>query len=193
MGVDNPYPDNVETDSGDPVVGMVGGSYGGAIQLVAAGIDPRIDAIVPAIAWNSLPASLYPDSSFKTSYASLLLLSLITTGARINNQIYLGIATGDLIGWLSQTSLAVLSNSGPDYVVGNILAPTLFIQGTSDVLFPLQQALANARALSPLTPHEDNLVLRRSRPVPERDRPRAAAASEQHPPGRTRWRGWMST
>ena len=37
----------------DPRVGMVGASYGGAIQLVTAGIDCRVDAIVPQIAWHS--------------------------------------------------------------------------------------------------------------------------------------------
>ena len=33
--------------AGDPRVGMVGGSYGGGIQLVTAAIDCRVDAIVP--------------------------------------------------------------------------------------------------------------------------------------------------
>jgi ABC-2 type transport system ATP-binding protein len=31
----------------DPAIGMVGGSYGGGIQLVTAGIDNRVDVIVP--------------------------------------------------------------------------------------------------------------------------------------------------
>ncbi|AQT82074.1 hypothetical protein B1R94_26750 [Mycolicibacterium litorale] len=132
----------------DPAVGMVGGSYGGGIQLVAAGTDSRIDAIVPGIAWNSLNNSLYPDGAFKTSYGSLLLLSLVTTGARINNQIYLGIITGDLLGVLSNTAQAVLAASGPNFVVGNITAPTLFIQGTVDVLFTLQQAIDNAQSMA---------------------------------------------
>ncbi|WP_161976315.1 S9 family peptidase [Mycolicibacterium sp. CH28] len=132
----------------DPRVGMVGGSYGGGIQLTSAGTDSRIDAIVPGIAWNSLNGSLYPDNAFKTSYASLLLLSLVTTGARINNQIYLGVLTGDLVGWLSNTAKAVLASSGPNFVVGNIQAPTLFIQGTVDVLFTLQQAIDNAQTMA---------------------------------------------
>lgn len=36
--------------AGDPLVGMLGGSYGGGIQLTSAGIDSRIDAIAPGIA-----------------------------------------------------------------------------------------------------------------------------------------------
>ena len=61
-------------DADDPAIGMVGGSYGGGIQLVTAGIDPRVDVIVPGIAWNSLLDSLYTNEAFKTSYSSLLLL-----------------------------------------------------------------------------------------------------------------------
>ena len=143
---------SVEKDgTGDPLIGMVGGSYGGGIQLVAAGIDKRIDAIVPGIAWNNLTDSLYPRDTFKTSYASLLLLSLVTTGARINTQIYEGIILGDLLGVLTNSQQALLASSGPDFLDGNITAPTLFIQGTVDVLFPLQQALMNSQMLNPAT------------------------------------------
>lgn len=144
--------DSVQKDStGDPLIGMVGGSYGGAIQLVAAGIDKRIDAIVPGIAWNTLNVGLYPRDTFKTSYATLLLLSLVTAGSRINNQIYQGIILGDLLGVLTNSQQALLANSGPDFLVGNITAPTLFIQGTVDVLFPLQQGLLNSQMLNPAT------------------------------------------
>ena len=51
---------------------MVGGSYGGGIQLDAAAIDPRIDAIVPDIAWNSLVTSLYKEQTVKQGWANLL-------------------------------------------------------------------------------------------------------------------------
>src|SRR6476661_849798 len=42
----------------DPLIGMVGASYGGGIQLVTAAIDPRVDAIVPTIAWNNINTAL---------------------------------------------------------------------------------------------------------------------------------------
>ena len=139
---------NSQIDSAnDPRVGMVGGSYGGGIQLTSAATDPRIDAIVPGISWNSLNNSLYPNGAFKTSYASLLLLSLVLSKARINNQIYLGIITGDLLGVLSQTAQAVLSSSGPTSLLNQLKAPTLLIQGTVDVLFTLQQAIDNAETI----------------------------------------------
>ncbi|MCW2959547.1 MAG: transporter ATP-binding protein, partial [Solirubrobacterales bacterium] len=50
----------------DPRVGMVGGSYGGQIQFAIAGIDPRVDTIVPFITWNDLSYSLAPNN---TSFA----------------------------------------------------------------------------------------------------------------------------
>jgi ABC-2 type transport system ATP-binding protein len=50
----------VVKDGDDPVIGVAGGSYGGAIALLAAGLDRRVDAIVPAFTWNSLSQSLFP-------------------------------------------------------------------------------------------------------------------------------------
>ncbi|GAA4682343.1 CocE/NonD family hydrolase [Nocardioides nanhaiensis] len=48
--------------AGDPRVGIAGGSYGGAIALLAAGSDDRVDALVPAITWHDLAQSLVPQS-----------------------------------------------------------------------------------------------------------------------------------
>lgn len=48
---------------GDPRVGMIGGSYGGAIQLATAAVDPRVDALVPLITWNDLAYSLAPNNA----------------------------------------------------------------------------------------------------------------------------------
>ena len=54
----------VRTDAaGDPRVGVVGGSYGGALALLLAGQDPRVDAIVPLITWNDLGRSFFPQSA----------------------------------------------------------------------------------------------------------------------------------
>ncbi|MCV7338711.1 MULTISPECIES: S15 peptidase family protein [Mycolicibacterium] len=131
----------------DPRMGMVGGSYGGGIQWVTAATDNRVDAIVPTISWNSLNSSLYPNEAFKTSYAALLLLSLVTSGANINNQLYGGIFTGALLGVLTPEQQALLASSGPTALVNKVTAPTLIIQGTVDVLFPLQQAIDNATIL----------------------------------------------
>ena len=74
-------------DKTDPArIGMLGGSYGGDIQLTSAGIDSRIDAIAPGIAWNSLDTALYPNHAFKTSWASSA--SALTGGVRLPDQQY---------------------------------------------------------------------------------------------------------
>lgn len=43
-------------------VGLVGGSYGGAITLNVAASDPRVRAIVPGRTWNALQYSLMPNN-----------------------------------------------------------------------------------------------------------------------------------
>jgi ABC-2 type transport system ATP-binding protein len=56
--------DEVELDGdGDPRVGVAGGSYGGAVSLLGAAYDDRIDAIAPQITWNSLTAALFPSQT----------------------------------------------------------------------------------------------------------------------------------
>jgi ABC-2 type transport system ATP-binding protein len=129
-------------------IGMVGGSYGGGIQLVSAAIDPRIDAIVPGIAWNTLNSSLYPNQAFKTSWATILLLILVEADARINPEIYSATLTGGLLGILTPSQQALLAASGPGSLVSDITVPTLLIQGTVDGLFPLQEAVTNAQLLA---------------------------------------------
>ena len=48
---------------GDPRVGVTGGSYGGALALMLAGYDPRVDAVVPLITWNDLGRAFFPDAA----------------------------------------------------------------------------------------------------------------------------------
>ncbi len=45
---------------GDPRVGVAGASYGGALSLLGAAYDDRVDAIAPQITWNSLTSALFP-------------------------------------------------------------------------------------------------------------------------------------
>lgn len=147
-------------DDDDPLIGMVGGSYGGGIQLATAGTpDKRIDAIVPTITWNNLPQALYPSDTFKTAWGDLLLLALVTTGARINTQIYKGILTGNLLGWLSETSQAMIAASGSTMLVNNIDIPTLFVQGTVDGLFTLDQAVKNSQQIATANPLAPNKMV----------------------------------
>ena len=48
---------------GDPRVGITGASYGGALALLAAAYDHRIDAIVPQTTWYNLASALFPDAA----------------------------------------------------------------------------------------------------------------------------------
>nr|WP_234318109.1 alpha/beta fold hydrolase [Streptomyces sp. NRRL S-244] len=62
---------------GDPRVGVAGASYGGAISLLAAGYDRRVDAIAPQITYWNLADSLFPQGVFKKLWAGLFF----TTGS----------------------------------------------------------------------------------------------------------------
>ena len=142
---DNPL---VELDGpGDPAVGMVGGSYGGGIQFPVAGTDSRVDAVVPSISWDSLISSLYPRGVFKSAWSAALILALIGVDARINPQIYAGIATGLLFNSVSETARAVFESSGPTVLLNQVKAPTLLLQSTVDGLFPLSEAVASAQTI----------------------------------------------
>jgi ABC-2 type transport system ATP-binding protein len=140
--------------SGDPRVGVVGGSYGGALALLLAGADPRVDAIAPSITWNNLATSFLPDGVFKKSWAGLFFGS---SGDKPGGNpacgrfaadvcaAYLNMAT---TGVPDATTLALLQRSSPDTVLSKIKAPTLLIQGAVDTLFPLSEADANAKGIA---------------------------------------------
>ncbi|WP_189060481.1 alpha/beta fold hydrolase [Longimycelium tulufanense] len=53
----------VTTDGpGDPRVGVTGASYGGALALLLAGTDRRVDAIAPVMTYNDLVQALVPNA-----------------------------------------------------------------------------------------------------------------------------------
>jgi ABC-2 type transport system ATP-binding protein len=145
---------------GDPRVGMAGGSYGGGIQLVTAGIDRRVDAIAPTIAWHSLLTSLFPDGVIKEGWGSLLI-ALGIEGAtlpgglqdpaaapgRQDPHFYDTLVQGETTGKVPQSDLDWYASKGPGSLVDKIRIPTLFIQGTADTLFPLDEAVANFNAV----------------------------------------------
>ncbi|HEU5027423.1 MAG TPA: alpha/beta fold hydrolase [Spirillospora sp.] len=143
---------------GDPRVGMTGESYGGAIALMTAAYDRRVDAIAPEITWNSLPDVLFPNAAgagpgqgvFKKLWAGVFftsgsrgagcgrfLPSLCAMYQKVAEQ---GAPTADAI--------ATLRRSSPASVADRIKVPTLLVQGQSDSLFPLDQADANAQAIA---------------------------------------------
>lgn len=138
-------PEVLLDNPGDPRLGMVGVSYGGGIQLVTAANDTRVDAIVPAIAYNRLDTSLYKSGAFKSSWATPLTAVLELLGGRINPRILPATIYGDLTGQLSPSDLALFLSRNPD--IDKITVPTLLIHGTVDTLFSLAEADATAQTL----------------------------------------------
>ncbi len=140
----------------NPRVGMTGGSYGGGIQLVSAAIDPRIDAIIPTIAWHSLLSSLFPEGNVKNGWGSILV-ALGIEGAtlpgglqdpasapgRQDPHFYDTVVQGEATGKVPQSDLDWYASKGPGDLVKRIKIPTLFVQGTADTLFPLDEAVTN--------------------------------------------------
>jgi ABC-2 type transport system ATP-binding protein len=168
----------VRTDAaGDPRVGVVGGSYGGALALLLAGQDPRVDAIVPAITWNDLGRSFLPQSAdtgatgvFKKGWAGLFFgngaaptqvptaagapaavppgLDLDPACGRFAADVCAAYLSMATNGTPDAAALALLRRSSPATVLDRIKAPTLLIQGAVDTLFPLSEADANARGIA---------------------------------------------
>ncbi|MCK7625378.1 alpha/beta fold hydrolase [Streptomyces sp. RS10V-4] len=156
---------------GDPRVGVAGASYGGAIALLAAGHDPRVDAIAPQITYWNLADALFPHGVFKKLWAGIFF----TTGSA-------GSATGPLgadaaapaggtapsgaggcgrfepalcamyervavSGTPDAAARRLLEARSPSAVADRIKVPALITQGQTDSLFPLGQADAMAAAL----------------------------------------------
>ncbi|MEZ5202915.1 MAG: CocE/NonD family hydrolase [Acidimicrobiales bacterium] len=132
-----------QTDGdGDPRVGMVGFSYGGGIQLTVAGIDCRVDAIVPGIAWHSLETSLFKAETVKTGWANILTSTVPED--RLDPHITSASASGIATGTLSDEDREWFLSRGPgDELVGQIDVPTLLVGGTVDNLFTLDEDITN--------------------------------------------------
>lgn len=160
---------------GDPRVGIAGGSYGGAIALMTAANDPRVDAIVPQITWYDLADALFPNATgegpetgvFKRMWAGLFfsrgnqgagLQALVEQPKPLSAEearcgrflpqvcdMYQQVAA---TGKATPEAVELLRQSSPISVQGKIKAPTLLIQGQRDSLFPLSHADANAKAIA---------------------------------------------
>ncbi|GAA3913213.1 CocE/NonD family hydrolase [Streptomyces lacrimifluminis] len=132
--------------SGDPRVGMAGGSYGGAVSLLAAGYDQRVDAIAPAITYWNLADALFPGGVFKKQWAGIF----INTGGGCDRfeatlcGMYDRVAEA---GRPDAEATTLLADRSPAAVGDRIKVPTLLIQGQTDSLFPLGQADAAAKAI----------------------------------------------
>jgi ABC-2 type transport system ATP-binding protein len=167
----------IEKDApGDPRVAAVGGSYGGALALLLAGYDRRVDAVVPEITWNDLANAFLPESTgagpqqgvFKKAWAGLFFGRGGTPSAPVTVPGLRGRALDAAdpacgrfardvcqvylsvatAGRATPDQIALLRRSSPATILSRITAPTLLIQGQADSLFPLSEADANARGIA---------------------------------------------
>jgi ABC-2 type transport system ATP-binding protein len=138
-------PDVALDRAGDPRFGMVGGSYGGGIQLVTAAIDCRVDVIVPTIAWHSLATSLNKSDTVKLGWSGVLYSA--AAGRDLDPHITSAYESGRADGVVSEPDRRWFRSRGPGALVRRITAPTLLIQGTVDTLFTLDEAARNYRIL----------------------------------------------
>ncbi|NUV59879.1 alpha/beta fold hydrolase [Streptomyces sp. CAI-85] len=132
--------------AGDPRVGVAGASYGGAVSLLAAGYDDRVDAIAPAITYWNLADALFPDGVFKKLWAGIFVN---TAGGCAEFEptlcaMYERVAES---GTPDPAARALLEERSPSAVADRIKVPTLLVQGQTDSLFTLAQADAAARAI----------------------------------------------
>lgn len=132
---------------GDPRVGVTGASYGGAVSLLAAGYDDRVDAVAPVITYWNLSDALFPDGVFKKLWAGIF----VTSGGGCEKfekrlcAMYERVAAS---GVPDAEARALLTARSPSAVADRIDVPALIVQGQTDSLFPLGQADAMARAIA---------------------------------------------
>lgn len=161
----------VQADTpGDPVVGVAGGSYGGALALMVAGYDDRVDAIAADITWNDLESSLFGQSLRNTGepgvYKQLWTSVFFSSGldsppgeadlcGRFSPEWCSAYMSAATTGTVSSEMRALMRRSSPASITNRITVPTLLGGGQADSLFPLQQVNANAeqiREANPATP-----------------------------------------
>ncbi|MEV5382190.1 CocE/NonD family hydrolase [Streptomyces sp. NPDC052721] len=131
---------------GDPRVGVAGGSYGGAVSLLAAGYDHRVDAIAPAITYWNLADALFPNDVFKKLWAGIF----VNTGGGCGKfepalcRMYDRVAES---GTPDPAARKLLEERSPSAVGDRVKVPTLLVQGQTDSLFSLGQADAAEKAI----------------------------------------------
>ncbi|MDT7613879.1 MAG: type transport system ATP-binding protein [Pseudonocardiales bacterium] len=147
---------------GDPVLGSIGGSYGGGYQFVGAFTElrdrgaTRFNAMAPEITWWDLKQSLAPQEVVRTAWDVVLYAAGM---GHVPNDIHEGFVYGAATGNWPKGEVpgadldAFFEKNGPAWHVknGRVLdIPVLFGQGITDNLFNLNQGLQNFdHALTP--------------------------------------------
>lgn len=132
--------------NGDPLIGMVGESYAGSLQLLGSVMDPRIDAIVPITTWYDIHQSIAPANVPKTGWlAWLKRLTLMANGFSpipMDPEVYKSYTQAQK-GHFSDAALERWDNRSLKHFCDQSRfgqADVLLIQGFRDVLFPMNEA-----------------------------------------------------
>ncbi|MEV5276245.1 alpha/beta fold hydrolase [Streptomyces sp. NPDC052811] len=132
---------------GDPRVGVTGVSYGGAISLLAAGYDKRVDAIAPEMTYWNLSDVFFPNGVYKKLWAGIFVST--AGGCKAFDPqlcaMYERVASA---GQPDEAAEKLLSAKSPSAVGDRIKVPALIMQGQTDSLFPLGQADAMERRIA---------------------------------------------
>lgn len=155
--------------NGDPLVGIMGSSYGGADALMTASVDPRIDAVIADITWNNLENALFPqsiDGSTEPGPFKKVWAGTFFTGGALQNA-YLGECGSFADVWcssykksasgkpLTADDIKLLNSVSPSSYLNSFKVPLLLSQGQADSLFPLSESYKTASALRKLNPRAD--------------------------------------
>ena len=146
----------------DPRIAFVGGSYGGALALLAAGYDDRIDVVVADITYNDLQQALFPQSVvgasgpgvFKKLWTSYFFSAgfasspgRATLCGRFAPDWCALYTQATTVGTIDAAAQSMLRASSPASVTDRIDVPTLLMGGEADSLFPLGQVDATAKQI----------------------------------------------
>ncbi len=143
----------------DPVLGAIGGSYGGGYQTISALTElsesghTRFDALAPEITWYDLPTALAPEGVVRTAWNTLLYAVSKAPENKmapfIDQAFVYGLATGQ---WPDGTVSAIpnlteiFRNHSPRGFVEKGIQldmPVLMRQGITDNLFNLNEGIHN--------------------------------------------------
>jgi pimeloyl-ACP methyl ester carboxylesterase len=178
--------DWVQLDApGDPVLGAIGGSYGGGYQTIGALSDlqrlghQRFNAIAPEITWFDLPDSLGPQLVPRTLWTTLLYAVAPAHADYIDQGEAIGLATATFPDGtlpVGPNLKQIFYEHSPKWFSDHhyhLDIPVLFGQGITDNLFNLNQGIhnyqevltANARSKSIFVGYNSGHVLPEALPL----------------------------
>jgi len=138
-------PGIAQLDDGDPAVGMIGESYGGASQIMASFHDARLKALVPIATWHDLADGIAPNKHVRTNWGAILFtLPAITSG--FSTQGLRKPLRSAIGGTLKPELEEMLRARSPRAFCENGQYPqgdALLVQGFRDTIMTMDQALNN--------------------------------------------------